>query len=78
LFVIQALRRLRKEDLEFKDSLGYIVRPCLQRKKKKKERNENKSGSYGISVCLTFSTAFHPVLKRKAPWALVTCQQIWQ
>jgi hypothetical protein len=31
-----ALRRLRQEDLQFKDSLGYIVRPCLQKKKKKK------------------------------------------
>jgi hypothetical protein len=30
-------RSLRQEDLEFGVSLGYIVRPCHQKKKKKKE-----------------------------------------
>jgi hypothetical protein len=28
--VIIALRMLRQEDQEFKDSLGNIVRPCLK------------------------------------------------
>jgi hypothetical protein len=28
---IPALRRLSQEDLEFKVSLGYIVRPCLKK-----------------------------------------------
>jgi hypothetical protein len=32
--VIPALERLRQEDSEFKDSLGYQVRHCLKKKKK--------------------------------------------
>jgi hypothetical protein len=31
--VIQALRSLKQENHEFKDSLGYIGRPCLTRPK---------------------------------------------
>jgi hypothetical protein len=37
--VVSALRRPRQEVLEFQDSLGYIIRPCL---KKSKKRNKNR------------------------------------
>jgi hypothetical protein len=35
--VIPALGRLRHEDHDFKASLSYIVRPCLRKKKPKKQ-----------------------------------------
>jgi hypothetical protein len=35
--VIPAFRRLRQEDCEFEASLGYIARPNLKIKKKKKK-----------------------------------------
>jgi hypothetical protein len=31
--VLPPLGRLSQKDLKFKDSLGYIARPCLKRKK---------------------------------------------
>jgi hypothetical protein len=31
--VILALGRMRQENGEFKDSLGYITRPCLKKQK---------------------------------------------
>jgi hypothetical protein len=33
-----ALRRLRQENGEVKVSLGYIAKPCLKKKKGRKER----------------------------------------
>jgi hypothetical protein len=30
---IPVLRRQRQEDLKFVDSLGYITRPCIKKKK---------------------------------------------
>jgi hypothetical protein len=36
--IIPVLGRLRQKDSKFKDSLGYIARPCL--KKKMQEKNK--------------------------------------
>jgi hypothetical protein len=35
--VILALGKLKQKDLNFQVSLGYIVRPCLKKKKKKNQ-----------------------------------------
>jgi hypothetical protein len=41
--VIPALGRLRQEDLEFKGSLGYTVRLCLRKEKKKRNSPSQKA-----------------------------------
>jgi hypothetical protein len=41
--VIPALRKLRKEDCEFKASMGYIARPCLKTQRGREKENEKNS-----------------------------------
>jgi hypothetical protein len=38
--VIPVLRRWRQEDGEFLASLGYITRPCIQKKKERKRKGK--------------------------------------
>jgi hypothetical protein len=35
---VSAFRRLRQEDYNFKASQGYLVKPCLKRRKKEKKK----------------------------------------
>jgi hypothetical protein len=56
MYIIPVLGRLWQEDLEFDTSLGYMVRPCLKRRKKTKnktnkpkEKNLNLGESNGNS-----------------------------
>jgi hypothetical protein len=35
MLVIPALKMLRQEDLDFKATLDYLVRPCLKKQNKK-------------------------------------------
>jgi hypothetical protein len=39
--VITVFGKQRKEDLQFQASLGYIVRSCPKKKKKRKENNKS-------------------------------------
>jgi hypothetical protein len=48
--LVTALRKLREEDLKFKASVGYIVRPFLSQKKKKKEKERKKEKSSVLVV----------------------------
>jgi hypothetical protein len=41
LWFIPEIERQRKKDLEFKDIMGYTVRPCLKRQKRTNELNDD-------------------------------------
>jgi hypothetical protein len=61
---IPALRRLRQEDPDIKTrtSLGYIVRPCLKRERKKKKKE-----SHFVCVCLYRVSCFLPEASLEPP-----------
>jgi hypothetical protein len=44
-----SIQRLRQEDLAFKASMGYIVKPCPQKRMKKK-------------IALSISVLFTPII----------------
>jgi hypothetical protein len=64
--VISALGWLKQEDHEFQVSLGYIVSPCLQ-KRKKKEKGKKKN------YFLFFLTCF-PALCHLSPISSLVCR----
>jgi hypothetical protein len=46
MFVILTLRRLRQKDQELEAILGYTVRPCLKKEKKKTNTKEFQKKAY--------------------------------
>jgi hypothetical protein len=53
--MIKKLGRLIQEDHKFKDSLDYIVRPCLQSKNKDRQKAWVKSGAMGHAYNTSYS-----------------------
>jgi hypothetical protein len=59
MFVISALEKPKQEDCEFKSSLAYIMRPCLEKKIKRLLEHKhcdttvkidlNKKDDYGVT-----------------------------
>lgn len=49
LYIVLELQRLRQEDCEVEANLGHVARPCLRKKKKKFESQQD--GSVGIGIC---------------------------
>jgi hypothetical protein len=46
--ILQVLWRLKQEDCEFKARLGYLIRPCLKKKKKSLKISGRKSNNKTI------------------------------